>query len=191
MAAAYVITRDRQHNKRQQVDSVGIWGEFELCQDEDSIQHGFVTPLIHVKNASNLPVCVESVHYQAFYTWSCKAAAGYYFFPFDTEEGSFQGKIRDIVAPPGEEVVTCGVDKLPIDQPEASGSNATVTSRAPGSGLAIKEFVVIDNSNRRWRVVPRTDVHRSLQHQTKTRSFPVRFRPRLAHSGEASTRRRT
>lgn len=156
MAAGYVIIRDRQQKRRQQVDSVGVWGEFDLCQDEDAVNFGFIIPRIYIKNASSLPVYVESVEYEAVYVWSQVAHSGYYMFPFEGGVGGFAGRIQDVVVPPGREVVTYGVDRRARNRPESAGSDANVTSRAPGSKLIITEVVVIDSMQRRWKLVPRT-----------------------------------
>ncbi|MFB9684122.1 hypothetical protein [Amycolatopsis plumensis] len=157
MAAGYVIVRDRQQKRRQQIDSVGVWGEFDLCQDENAVNFGFIVPRIYVKNASSLPVYVESVEYEAIYSWSQMAHAGYFMFPFEGGVAGFEGRVRDVVVPPGREVMTYGVDRRPVGKPEGAGGDASVTSRAPGSKIIITEIVLVDNTQRRWKLVPRAD----------------------------------
>ncbi|MDS0138694.1 MULTISPECIES: hypothetical protein [unclassified Amycolatopsis] len=157
MAAGYVIIRDRRQKRRQQIDCLGIWGEFDLCQEEDAVNFGFIVPRIHLKNASDLPVYVESVEYEAVYSWSQLAHSGYYFSPFDGGVGGFAGRIRDVVVPPGREVVSYGVDRRPIGDPQWIHGDAGVTSRAPGSKMIILEVVVVDNAQRRWKLVPDAD----------------------------------
>lgn len=176
MAAAYVISRDRQHRKRQQVDGVGIWGEFDLCQDEESIEFGFIIPRIHIKNAGVLPVYLERAVYEVSYTWAVEANGGYFYPDFEAKSGKFSGRISDVVVPPGQEVVVCGVDRRPVECRRSFG-NSGITSRAPGNRLTIGEFVIVDNAHRRWKVVPGAGLGKVAVSGVRAWRFPGRFRP--------------
>ncbi|WP_406639107.1 hypothetical protein [Amycolatopsis sp. WGS_07] len=155
MAAAIVIFRDRKIRRRNQIDNLGIWGEFSVAADDNSGSPivGKLVPKIHVKNPTNLPARIESIHYEVTFSWCVRYEEGY-FMPVNSGWVSFKGHVADFPCPPGETVTAIGKPVSPGLRP--MGMEGTIiTSEAPGNRISIERVVMRDHRNHKWKVVPK------------------------------------
>ncbi|WP_410673801.1 hypothetical protein [Amycolatopsis sp. cmx-4-68] len=145
-AAAYAIVRDRQYRKRDQINNVGVWGDFRVDKAK-------ITPVVHFKNASKLPVYISKVKYRMRYCWFDEATI------IDGEPKmlsyprGFDGTLSEITLPPEKEASFEGKPFTAKDRP--SIATVTVPSRSLYTGLLITEFTILDNQRRWWTIRPK------------------------------------
>ncbi|WET76888.1 hypothetical protein P3102_22555 [Amycolatopsis sp. QT-25] len=152
-AAAYVIFRDRTHKRRQQLDSTGFWGEVTsgtfMQSGEERTQ---ITPILYIKNASNLPVYVISVDYEVFAILADLQKTSGYRKPRPLH---FKGNLSHATIPPGETKEIVGSSNIItgryIQSKIQMDDESTMTA-----AMIVKEVRVQDNSGKTWKVHPRT-----------------------------------